>query len=165
MYFWQSCIAHWMCIHKEIIPFIYKTITMTYFSVLSILKKILRVHNQHAEQRHVQFTADSTHSVSVVCRQFITSSRILPFLCENAGVSFSKSACGVMTSRSINFNIRSCAFSRTTSLLSPVIKKVQILATWQTDVVHMQSFTSVRLWTETMLPKVHKVLEVSQVSA
>jgi hypothetical protein len=71
----------------------------------------------------------------------------------------------VMTSRSINFNIRSCAFSRTTSLLSPVIKKVQILATWQTDVVHMQSFTSVRLWTETMLPKVHKVLEVSQVSA
>lgn len=109
-------------------------------------------------------TANSTHSVSVVCRQFITSSRILPFLCENAGVSFSKSACGVITSRSISFNISSCAFSRTTSLLSPIIKKVQIINKYMTKryCTHAVFFKVIWLWTETMLTMFHNVQGIPQ---
>jgi len=109
-------------------------------------------------------TANNTHSVSVVCRQFITSSRILPFLCENAGVSLSKSACGVITSRSISFNIRSCAFSRTTSLLSPVIKKVQIINKYTTKryCTYAVVFTVIWLWGEAMLTMFHKVWGIHQ---
>ena len=158
-----------VCIYtnKQII-LVTKLNLQSYFSLLNSLKEILKsLHTSPQPTFRTMLctlTANNTHSVSVVCRQFITSSRILPFLCENAGVSFSKSACGVITSRSISFNIRSCAFSRTTSLLSPVIQKVQIINKYMIKIYCTHPVcTVIWLWRETMLTMFQNVRGTPQI--